>query len=208
MPERIVSIRPMTLEDLDPVVAIHERSFPGFFLTTLGSSFLRLFYRALLQFDGSLAWVACVHQEVVGCVVGVPDHRVFHSFLRRRFAITGAVRVVRTLLRTPSVALRLLRAYRSSGPQLPHAEGPLLMSIAVDPERSGNGVGKQLLSAFAADLAGRGYPAFRLTTDRYANTRVNGFYESAGMTLERTYATPEGRWLNQYVYHLHPEAKP
>ena len=40
----MIKIRKATKEDSNIVVSIHEKAFPDFFLTTLGSDFLKLFY--------------------------------------------------------------------------------------------------------------------------------------------------------------------
>ena len=194
-------LRPMCADDVSAVVCLHAKSFPGFFLTTLGPRFVGLFYRAVLQFEQSVGVVAHTNGQVVGCVVGVEDHRAFHRYLRRHFTARAALAAMGVVLRRPTTVTRLLRAFRSSGPQLPHAEGPLLMSVAVDPQYAGAGIGSRLLSAFAGELSRRGFSTFRLTTDRDRNERTNLFYEKAGMILERSYCTPEGRWLNQYVLH-------
>ena len=45
MPLDDVTIRPMLESDVEAVVEIHLRTFPGFFLSFLGPDFLALLYR-------------------------------------------------------------------------------------------------------------------------------------------------------------------
>ena len=54
-------------------------------------------------------------------------------------------------------------------------------------------------------LAGRGPPdedppGCYLTTDADGNDMVNKFYQSLDWRIESTYATPEGRRMNRYVF--------
>jgi GNAT superfamily N-acetyltransferase len=199
-PVSVISCRAMGAGDLARIVEIHQRSFPEFFLTSLGPGFLHLFYSAAIRFQPSVALSGYMRDTLAGFVVGVPDHRAFHAFLRRHYAFRAGICATRAILQRPGVLARCLRRYGSSGPQLPNADGALLMSIAVDPACAGAGLGKCLLKAFAAELAVRGFHEFRLTTDRDRNANVNRFYQEAGLILETTHRTPEGRWLNQYVF--------
>jgi len=77
-----------------------------------------------------------------------------------------------------------------------------LMSIAVKPEAEGRGIGKKLVEAFCREAAGRGAPAVCLTTDREGQDQVNRFYEQMGFQVSRTYVTPEGRAMNEYLITL------
>ena len=76
------------------------------------------------------------------------------------------------------------------------------MSIAVAPEFQGHGIGKQLVETFCQELAARGEPAVCLTTDRDHNEATNQFYQRLGFELARTFITPEGRAMNEYVRNL------
>jgi ribosomal protein S18 acetylase RimI-like enzyme len=76
------------------------------------------------------------------------------------------------------------------------------MSIAVLPEWQGKGIGRSLLNAFldAANQAGCSW--VKLTTDRENNASVNAFYINAGFTVRRSFSTPEGRLMNEYIIAL------
>ena len=44
-----MNVRKATNKDIDSIVEIHMERFSSFFLTTLGSSFLKVFYKAFLK---------------------------------------------------------------------------------------------------------------------------------------------------------------
>ncbi len=192
-------IRLMSAHDISQVCSIHARAFPGFFLTSLGPGFLARFYNACRSYSDGVALVAEHDRRVIGFVVGVSDHRAFHTYLRRNWLVSFGVGTVNSVLRKPAILRRFVKAAFSSGPQAPQAEGALLMSIAVDPDCESKGIGRRLLEAFGDDLSARGCKSYRLTTDRDNNDRVNTFYEEAGLARECSYVTQQKRWMNQYV---------
>ena len=49
-------IRPMVYVDVESVVNLHVRAFPGFFLSFLGPSFLREFYRSFTRDSNGVAF--------------------------------------------------------------------------------------------------------------------------------------------------------
>ena len=79
------------------------------------------------------------------------------------------------------------------------------MSIAVRPDAEGKGIGRQLVRAFCQTLVERGLGAVALTTDRDNNERASRFYQRLGFRISRSYHTPEGRAMNEYVRPLGPD---
>jgi ribosomal protein S18 acetylase RimI-like enzyme len=195
---RVVNIRE---EHVSEVVRLHMQSFPDFFLTALGPGFLREFYASFLVDE---AGIGCVAESALGTPIGVavgpltPDG-YYSRLLRRRWWAFAAAGCRRLLIR-PGVAKRLVRglSYRGDPP-----EGPpraLLSSLAVRPETQGAGVGKALVKHWLEEVHRRGGTGCYLSTDRDENTAVNRFYRRLGWELESTYATPEGRRMNRYVF--------
>jgi len=196
-----MKIRPVCLYDVNELVNVHTRAFPGFFLSFLGPRFLREFYSAFLHEDTGIALVAegLVDGRVLGFVVGTTQpYGFFKRLLKRRwwafcFASIGA------LLRRPWIAPRIFRAlfYRGEPPQGP--KRALLSSVAVGPEQQGCGLGRVLVTEWVEEARKRGVPGCYLTTDADNNDAVNRFYAKCGWRVESTYVTPEGRKMNRYV---------
>ena len=76
------------------------------------------------------------------------------------------------------------------------------MSIAVSPPMQGSGIGKALLRTFLQEARRRGLKQVNLTTDRLGNDAANRFYQQLGFTRSRTYVTPEGREMQEYLIDL------
>ena len=184
----MIEIRPMARADLRSVVAIHRAAFPDFFLSDLGPAFLRVFYEFVAEEGIALVAVA-EDRRVAGFVAGVLHPRSFYQQLLRRRYVQVALALVPPTLRRPSTLIRVARRARqrtAADGQTP--SGAELMSLAVDPARRQQGVGRALVEAFTA-RAGRLW----LTTDAADNAEVIHFYENLRFTRTRAYITSEGR---------------
>lgn len=195
-----VVVRPLEPRDVVPVVAVHLRAFPGFFLSFLGPRFLREFYASFIVDPVGRGFVATDPSgRVLGAVVGpLNPAGYFGRLLKRRwwaFCLASATAV----LRRPTVLPRLFRAvfYRGGGPAGPVRA--LLSSIAVDPAAQGAGVGRVLVQRWSEAVREQGVGGCFLTTDADGNAVVNAFYQRLGWKLEASYSTREGRRMNRYV---------
>jgi ribosomal protein S18 acetylase RimI-like enzyme len=202
-----VLCRKMTLDDVPAVVKVHLESFPGFFLTFLGKSFLRELYSAILADQDGIGFVAKIDNNIAGFVAGTSQPAGFYRRMlcQRwwRFAFASVIPV----LKRPIIVPRLLRAF-SMPEQVTHQDKRgTLMSIAVLPGSQGAGVGRALVLAFLDAAAKRGLHQVDLTTDRDNNAAANQFYQNLGFVCVRSYLTPEGRAMNEYVFELSSPAQ-
>jgi GNAT superfamily N-acetyltransferase len=192
------SVSIMSTEDLPGVVAVHLRSFPHFFLSELGSFFLTCLYDEIMRDPSGIALVFRRDNRVDGFVAGTSQpHRFYRRLLLRkwyRFAFAALL----PALNNPRMFSRLLNAFRKPGEEANYAECGLLMSLAVDPSCQGGEVGRALVISFLDACRGRGLKLVHLTTDHLNNDRVNAFYQRLGFRLHRTFATPQGRLMNDY----------
>jgi len=186
-------------------VAIHLESFPGFFLTFLGQDFLALLYQNIHRDPDGIVLVAAGDGKIEGFVAGVTRQAGFYRRLveKHKWAFAGAT--LGAVLRRPAILPRVFRALRRSEDAQQASAEACLMSIAVRPECQGRGIGRELVEAFCRELSGRGIRAVCLTTDRDHNDGVNRFYQRLGFTVGRSYVTPEGRHMNEYVLSLDKE---
>lgn len=194
-----VEIRPMQRGDVAAVTAIHMAAFPGFFLSFLGGRFLREFYRAIVDDEECIAYVAAREGRVIGFVAGSAGSGFYRRAARRRW-LRFAVASLGAFLRKPSIAPRLLRALYA--PPKTASEGALLMSLAVDPRVQRSGAGRLLTAAFTEGARQRGARAVVLTTDRLGNDAVNAFYRAQGFVVASEFVTPEGRAMNEYILYI------
>jgi GNAT superfamily N-acetyltransferase len=199
------AIVPLARNQIDAAVNVHLRAFPNFFLSFLGTHFLKEFYRSFLEDDSGIGLMAVsTDGHLLGTVVGTTHPtNYFRRLFKRRwwafaFASFGAV------CRRPATIPRLFRAIYYRG-ATPHAGSnrALLSSIAVATEMQGHGLGQALIAAFIEVLRQRGgVPGCYLMTDAIGNDAVNAFYLRCGWRADGSYITPEGRRMNYYLWDL------
>lgn len=197
-----IEIVEITQEGLDDIVHIHIKAFPDFFLSFLGPTFLREFYKSFLEDEQGIGFIAANknNNEILGAVVGPLNPNGYFKKLLKRKWHAFCLASLKAVVKKPSVIKRLFRAvfYRGQSPQ--GGERALLSSIAVSPDVQGKGVGKALVMKWLDVVKAKGKKGAFLTTDAENNDSVNGFYQALGWKLESTYKTPEGRKMNRYVY--------
>ncbi len=181
-----MEIRAMQASDLDAVINVHKIAFDGFFLTRMGTRFLRAYYQTALEFDGRIALVAPESgtTKVLGFAIGFREPQKFYeTFSRRRKQMLPAIALA--VLRDPGLVPQILRNIRRVEA---HARQPVdgveLSSIAVG--SSSGGIGGQLLKAFIEAARVQGALKITLTTDAEGNDAVRRFYETRGFTLDAT----------------------
>jgi ribosomal protein S18 acetylase RimI-like enzyme len=196
-------VRKMLLSDVNQVVNVHLTSFQGFFLTILGEKFLRLLYSFIITSPDGVGYV-CVDKDeiVIGFVCGTTKPLGFYKRFFKKKWWNIILTILFSIIRDPSIIPRLV--WRVLKPPQPSTEPgtATLMSIAVHPNYQNKGIGKLLVQEFLGEIRRRGIQRVNLTTDKEKNDAVNVFYQRLGFQLARSFVTPEGRWMNEYVITL------
>jgi ribosomal protein S18 acetylase RimI-like enzyme len=172
---------------LEGAVRVHGQAMAAVESTLLGEEYVRAHLRWFCHDPEAIALAAVEGDQVCGYVIGAAQG--FRGRIYRRLlgvAVLCVARRPRVLL-DPSVRamarsrLGILAGRRSPGASaaLP---GPtmILDTLAVVPERSGQGLGARLLEAFTAEARRRGARSLRLST-RLDNARARRFYERHGL---------------------------
>jgi len=188
-------VRPLEVQHLRAVAALHCESLPGDFLPSLGPRFLEVLYRGMLELDVACGQVALDGANVVGFVIGTLDSAGLFGRVLRQRALPLAWHVARALLRRPQLLWPTLETVlypskeRAAG--IPDAE---LLVIAVQQTKRSSGVGERLVDGFEHDLRRRGAAAYKLTVLE-RNPRAQRFYERAGFTRAHQFRLYDKAWL-------------
>lgn len=204
----ITQVRKASSCDVPAMVEIHQRAFPGFFLTLLGRRFLRRMYAGFVHDAHGRAIVAEHGTSVVGYIVGTCCPEKYFRARLRSDGIALACAAVPALLRSPvRTAERLWAALRYRGERPPDlTDGWLVSSIAVDLQARAAGVGSALVRAFCEHAAQAQARYVYLLTDEIRNGRAHAFYERAGFKVHSTVTRGGDRVMRIYVQEpLKPE---
>ncbi len=192
-------VRLMSRDDLPATVSVHLQSFPEFFLSSLGSKFLSLYYRGVIDAPEGIAFVFLNEAgQTAGFVAGTSNPRGFYKRLLKRDWLKFSLASVGAVLRNPDAVRRIARGLLHPGENPAGDDVAGLFSIGVLPALQSTGAGESLVNAFLDEARKRGCLRVFLTTDRDKNEPVNNFYRKLGFVVEREYATPEGRNMNEY----------
>lgn len=190
--------------DLGDIVTIHMSGFDGFFLSSLGPSFLRTFYMDFLTDGNGCCLVDVEDGRTVGFAAGVIDPSSYfrRTFKRRwpRLILGSLGRVVKN----PAVLAKLARRALTYPSSSSHggSDSALLSSIAVLPEFHNRKIGERLLDAFLEESASMGASEVVLTTDRHRNEKVIAFYKKMGFDVKRVFTSYEGRYMYELALDL------
>jgi len=163
-------------------VKIHREAFEGFFLTSLGCKFLRLYYRSVLRSENGI--ILCLfdkNEVLIGFAVGTKHSKGFHRSIVVENIISYTLILLEIITLKPKAIIRLVKNF-SKGKNTNKDNGDYaeLLSIAVSSDHKGQGYGKLLLKEFELVLKSCSIVSLTLTTDCYNNNSVISFYKKNG----------------------------
>ncbi|MFH1615848.1 MAG: GNAT family N-acetyltransferase [Planctomycetota bacterium] len=194
-------IIPLEARHIKDVVNLHIRAFEGFFLSSLGPTFLKLYYESFLNNSNGVALVAenKKNEKPIGIIIGQIDPETFFRELFIKKWWVFGLAAVPAILRKPRIIFRIIRAawFRGNAPKGP--DRAYLASICVDPAEQRHGIGRALVENWVKEIEKTAIRGCYLTTDANENEIINAFYQRSGWTIETTFTTPQGRQMHRYV---------
>jgi GNAT superfamily N-acetyltransferase len=163
---------------------------------------------ACLEAEPGCIGVAEVDGEVIGYIIAVADvGSVRRVSLRRGLPLVWLWRWLRGRYGLSLRGVRHILADKMSswrGARLPGANCPRVLSIAVDPDWQGRGIGKGLLPLAISRLRTQGCDCVRLEV-RPENEAARRLYEGFGFTQAGRFEDSRGPW-EVMTLQLGPEA--
>lgn len=177
-----MDIRKATKADVGSIVEIHKVAFESFFLTSLGSRFLELYYSTFINSDKGVVY--CVEKDgsIVGFAACSYISRGFNFYLIKRNLFKYVTEFFLILFTRPKAIIRLIKNLNKESDNSDvddKGEYAELYSIAIRPTCQGEGIGKKLLTKTEEEVKEHNN-RISLTTDYYKNEKTVGFYRSLG----------------------------
>jgi ribosomal protein S18 acetylase RimI-like enzyme len=180
-----IEYRGLKIEDLDAVVAVHQKAFKNFFLTSLGSKFIYTYYKKCIEDRKVVAVVAVEsNQTVIGFAMGNVESKNFHKELLIKNFVSFFNQGILLIFKNPKAVFRLIRNLKKEKKKI-NDEGNYaeLLSIGIDPHVKGSGIGKGLLRYFEFKIIEKKCKKIALTTDFYNNEYALMFYQKVGYSI-------------------------
>ena len=165
------------------IVKVHEKAFKNFFLTSLGTNFLKLYYSSSLQNKKTILLISVDKKNnILGFAMGTILSKGFHKELIKENFLKFVYQGLIILLNNPNHIIRLFNNLNKNQSNLEQDDQNYgeLLSIGVSPEFKGKGVGKELVEEFEKNLKKRKCNTISLTTDYYNNDYTVSFYKKNG----------------------------
>lgn len=180
----MIEVREATSKDVPQIVDIHLNAFPGFFLSSLGKGFLKLYYTAFITHKDGVLLVADKDSEVIGFAAGSVLSSGFYSRIIKANFFKFALRGVGLLFTRPKNLLHVFKNMtKESSDYNDTGQYSELISIGVNPQVQRSGAGRALLTKFEETIEGKGSKMISLTTDYYDNEKALAFYKSMDYTV-------------------------
>lgn len=199
----MIAIRKATRNDIEAIVRVHEAAFPDFFLTKLGTSFLRLYYNSVMNHKDGVLLACKMDGIIIGLCAGTVLSAGFNSKLIKANIIKFGIESMKILFTKPKALIHLIKNMSkedsSAGDDGNYAE---LLSIAVDPKVQRSGAGKAMLLELEKVIKEKGGERLSLTTDYEDNEKAIGFYKSLGYEPWYDFVTYPNRRMYRLIKQL------
>ena len=192
-----------TVRDVDQIVKIHQSAFADFFLTSLGTDFLKFYYSSFINNEETLCLVAVDDEEIVGFSAATMKSKGFNSRLIRSNLMAFFGWSCKMLFTSPKALVRLAKNLTKKSDTVDDKEEYAeLFSIGVSPICQGKGVGSLLLSETESLVYKNGGVRLSLTTDYDNNESAIAFYQRNGYRVLYEFITYPNRKMYRFIKDL------
>ena len=200
----MISYRKSKVSDSNQIAKIHLKSFPNFFLTTLGYSFLKTYYRSCAKSKEAVS-ICAIDQDdkkLLGFAVGCFNSVGFNKRLIFSNSLEYSYQVILLLFTKPMALIRLFKNLTKNNNKDDKGNYAELLSIGVSPDQNGFGIGQSLLVKFENQVREKGINTITLTTDADSNDSVLRFYKKSGYTVYYDFETFPNRKMLKLIKEL------
>lgn len=200
----MINYRKSKVSDSNQIAKIHLKSFPNFFLTTLGYSFLNTYYRSCAKCREAIS-ICAINQDdkkLIGFAVGCFNSKGFNKRLIFSNSFEYCYRAIYLLFTKPIALIRLFKNLEKNNDKDDKGNYAELLSIGVSPDQNGLGIGQNLLVKFENQVRQRGIKTITLTTDADSNDSVLKFYKKSGYSVYYDFVTFPNRKMLKLIKEL------
>jgi len=192
-------VKNLKLEEINNIVALHEKAFNNFFLTSLGTKFLKKFYASIIKSSDGIAIGAFDEtNQLVGFAIGAKVKNGFYKNILKKNFVSLSLAASLNLIKKPQSISRLLKSFTTKETSNNDFQNyGTLLSICVNPHKTGQKIGQKMLVAFETEIF-KYNTGITLTTDKLNNDYVNNFYLSNNYILADQFNQGD-REMNYYI---------
>lgn len=166
-------------EDIGAIVALHRHSFTNVLIGQMGEDYLQFYYKNIINNPAGVIYIYKMDSEVAGFLAGISTGRGFYTIKYYQKTILA---LLKSIIQRPSILVNLvIYIYRNI---IIHGKEPdaELLSIAVDKQYQGRGIGTLLVKNYETWLMQNNTCKYKVYTDTNYSTG-NALYEKLGFQL-------------------------
>lgn len=193
---------------VNEIVNIHLETFKGFFLTFMGSGFLKQMYISYTEHtESGILTAVDDNGGLLGFLAYSKNMSGLYKHMIRHHIVQFAWYSLLAFFRNPKIFVRLIRAFFKPSEAQRKEKYVELASIGVRPNVKCMGVGSALIDALKKENDFDVFEYITLETDAIDNDAANHFYRKNGFVLEREFVTHEGRKMFEYRFRGETESE-
>ena len=179
-----MEVKTIPRSDINKVIQVHKSSFKDFFLTELGDRFLHVYYESVRKDRRGVLLGFYEAQTLMGFCAATTISKGFNSYLIKKNFSSFFWISLRLFFTNFTALIRLFKNLTKKNPGVKD-EGDYaeLLSIGVDDDSQGKGIGKALLIQLENELQKKGIKKLSLTTDFDNNEKAISFYKKLGYEI-------------------------
>ena len=196
-----MKIRQLEISDVDKVVEIHQNTFSGFFLTELGTRFLKLYYASMIKNKASTIAVGIYADDdsLLGFSIGSTESKGYYKRILKSNFFKFCLMGIYLVFTKPMAIIRLMKNMDKVKNESDDGLYCELLSIGISADQKGKGYGKVLLEAFEKEAEKRNLKKITLTTDYDNNDGVIAFYKKAGYEVFYEFTTYHNGKMYKFI---------
>jgi len=199
----MISYRKSIVSDSTQIARIHLESFPNFFLSSLGYTFLNNYYQSCVESNEAISISALDEDNILlGYAVGCFNSKGFNKRLILSNTLKYIYLALRLLFTRPIALIRLFKNIEKIEIKEDKGSYAELLSIAVAPIHNGLGIGQELLLEFERQVIEKGINKIALTTDANSNDYALRFYQKCGYRVYYEFVTYPNRKMYKLIKEL------
>lgn len=192
--------------ELQEIVKVHIEAFPNFFLTSLGDDLLFELYRSFLEVKNSGIYIAKIDNNIVGFIAFTERSTlIYYNILKRHF-LSFFLKLFKRFLKNPISFFKLIyifkkKLFSKKEKDKKNSKKIRVESIAVKPNYSNRGVGKELIDFLKGNIDFKKFDFIELETDAKNNEKTNYFYQKNEFIKVEEITVDGNRVMNIYHYY-------
>ena len=200
----MVIFKQSEITDAHGIAKLHLKTFPRFFLSTLGISFLTSYYKSCVKSKDAISICAVDNETkiIVGFAVGCFNSKGFNKKLIYSNLGPYVYQTLILIFTRPFALVRLFKNLRKGNVLSDNGNYAELLSIGVSPNQNGLGIGQSLLVKFENQVREKGINTITLTTDADSNDSVLRFYKKSGYSVYYNFETFPNRKMLKLIKEL------